>query len=304
MDWIEAERRNAALNNFLDSMSDEEIREKNDKEITKAEKDFLELENALKSGDCSICGYKLSHFSVKKPCLHWFLKTKGFKKKYFPLLYEKYSFHRIDAYLRWVANAEDPMKNINDLVEEKSSNKKVETTIKYKNIEWSFSCAKSDYHGHHDRKTGKEPHYHFQMKVDGNVRINYNGFHIPFHDEDYLAFSVGEGKINKIGIHHVQGVGMQGLLDELSPEELLDYMVRSDDYDDSMLHTSTLVMADSGTTMSGEDIANLCEKHKKTGIPMAKLVDELKNVKSTSIISPGPGVPDIAKRTPRCKRGK
>ena len=101
MDWSEAEKRNANFNKFIDNMSEDEIRERNDKEIVKAEKDFLELKSSLKSGDCSICGYRLSHFTVKKPCLHWFLKTKGFKKKHFPLLYQKYSFHRIDAYLRW-----------------------------------------------------------------------------------------------------------------------------------------------------------------------------------------------------------
>ncbi len=304
MDWSEIERKNVALNKFLESMSDDEIKERNDKEIAKAEQDFLELRNAFKSGNCSICGYQLSHFSVKKPCLHWLLKTKGFKKKHFPLLYSKYNFHRIEAYLRWVANAEEPMKNINDLVEERSSNKKIETTIKYKNIEWSFSCSQSDYQGHHDRKTGKEPHYHFQMRVDGNVRINYNGFHIPFHDEDFFGFSVSEGKIKKLDFKHVQGVGMQGLLDEFSPEELLDQMVRSDNYDDAHLHTSTLVIADPGTTIAGEDIADLYKKHKKTGVPMAKLIKDLNNIKATSIISPGPGVPDLAKRTSRRKSGK
>jgi len=304
MDWSEIEKKNEALNKFLESVSFDELKKRNDKEYAEAERDFLELKEGLKNGNCSICGYPLSQFSEKKPCLHWLLKTKGFKKKHFPLLYTKYSFHRIDAYLRWVANAEQPLKNINDLVEEKSSSKKIETTIKYKNLDWSFSCSESDYLGHQNRNTGKEPHYHFQMKVDGNVMINYNGFHVPFQDEDFFGFSIREGKINKLGFKHIHGAGMQELLDEFSPEEMLDQMVRAENYDDAQLHTSTMVEADPGTTISGTDIANLYEEHKRTGIPMAKLIQKLQNVRTVSIISPGPGVPDLAKRSQRGKKGK
>ncbi len=302
MDWSEIEKKNAALNKFLEDIRYEELKERNDKEFAEAEKDFLELKEALKFGNCSICGHSLSQFSEKKPCLHWLLKTKGFKKKHFSLLYAKYNFHRMDAYLRWVANAEEPLKNINDLVEEKSSSKKIETTIKYKNLEWSFSCANSDYSGHHNRKVGREPHYHFQMKVDGNVMINYNGFHIPFHGEDFFGFSLSEGKIKKLGFKRIHGAGMQALLDEFSSEELLDQMVRAENFDDAQLHTSTLVEAAPGTTISGTDIANLYEEHKKTGIPMARLFKKMQNVKTMSIISPGPGVPDLAKRISRHKR--
>jgi len=301
MDITEIEKRNAELNKFLESFSDEELSERNKKEAVKTEADFIALRDALAIGKCSLCGYPITQFSEKKPCLHWLLKTKGFKKRHFPLLFEKYCFHRMDAYLRWVANTDVPLKNINDLVEEKTSSKKIELTIRYKNLEWSFSCSESDYRGHKDKHEGKMPHYHFQMKIDDRVVINYGGFHIPFNDEDFFGFSISEGKISKLAYKHIHGAGMQELLDNFSPDELLDQMIRAENYDDAQLHTSTLVEAAPGTTMSGTDIANLYKEHKETGVPMAKLIRKLPNVKVMSVISPGPGVPDLAKRKP-CRR--
>ncbi|MFA5986505.1 MAG: ATP-binding protein [Parcubacteria group bacterium] len=302
-DLNEIEERNAALNKYLENITDEELLEKSEKETAQTELDFQALKEALKNNKCSLCGNSISQFSEKKPCLHWLLKPNGFKKKHFPLLFEKYNFHRMEAYLRWVANTDVPLKNINDLVEEKTSSKKIELTIRYKNLEWSFSCAESDFSGHQDSHEGKMPHYHFQMKLDDRVIINYGGFHIPFHDEDFFGFSISEGKIPRLGYKHIHGAGMQELLDNFSPDELLDQMIRAENYDDAQLHTSTLVEAAPGTTISGTDIANLYKEHKETGIPMAKLIKKLPNVKAMSVISPGPGVPDLAKRTSRRRKG-
>ncbi|MFZ4500567.1 MAG: hypothetical protein ACOYMZ_03725 [Minisyncoccia bacterium] len=54
--------------------------------------------------------------------------------------------------------------------------------------------------------------------------------------------------------------------------------------------------------LSGDDIADMIEERKRTGVSMAKLVQRLKNVKVQTIISPGPGVPEIAAR--KRNRGK
>lgn len=61
------------------------------------------------------------------------------------------------------------MTNINDLSEETSDSSFLETTIKYKNIEWSFSIGKTDKEGHQTAKIGDKPHYHLQMKVDNQI---------------------------------------------------------------------------------------------------------------------------------------
>ncbi len=303
MNKSELDQKNASLRKHLETFSDEELQKINAAQHEENEADFKELKDALEKEMCSMCGQSITHFTEKKPCFHWLLnKTRGFRKKHFPLLFEKYSFHRLESYLRWVANTDVPLKNINDLVEEKSSTKKIEVTICYKNLEWSFSCSNSDFAGHHDKNNGKMPHYHFQMRVDEQVIINYNGFHIPFHNEDFFGFALKDGEFPKLRHAHVQGAGVQTLFDTFTPEELSEQMIKADNENDAMFHTSTLVQADPGTTISGSDLAELIKERDRTGIPLSRLVKKLPNVRAQSIISPGPGVPDLAKRTPRRKK--
>ena len=54
---------------------------------------------------------------------------------------------------------------------------------------------------------------------------------------------------------------------------------------------------------SGDEVADLMEESKATGIPMHQLIKKLKNVKSIVVVEPGPGVPKPAQRT-RYNRGK
>lgn len=288
------------FNKILNKISPEEIQRENKKHLAESEEDFKKLKESLLIGKCSYCGYDLTHFSVNKPCFHWLLKPKGFKNKHFPLIYKELSFHEMESYLRWVANCESPIKNINDLEIEKSSSKIIEETIKYKNLEWSFSCSKSDMTGHKDAYgDGKLPHFHFQMKVDGNVVINYGGFHIPFNDYDEFCFAAKRGEFEKIKACHIHGAGMQTMFDR-SPEELLDIMKKApgDDESRQQFNISTIITADEGTTISGNDLADIIIEHNNTGVPIAKLIKKLKNVTATSLISPGSGVPEIANRKP------
>ncbi|MDD5625774.1 MAG: hypothetical protein PHG83_01255 [Patescibacteria group bacterium] len=291
------EQKIKRFNKHLNSIPLEVLLTKNEEQAVQNEKDFQNLKEALAHDKCSFCGNLLSHFSVYKPCFHWLLwKAKGLRKKHFSILFKQKGFHEIEAYLRWVANCDVPIKNINDLVEEKSSNKFIETTIRYKNIEWSFSCSYGDFHGHKDKHEGIMPHYHFQMKISSNVVINYNGFHIPFNDYDEFCFNVEDGEFDRLRAGHIHGAGMQTLFENLSPEELINGMRKSDDESNAQFDVSTLIEADEGTTISGDDIASMFQESKKTGIPMSKLIQKLKNVKTQTFISPGPGVPEIAAR--------
>lgn len=292
------------FNERLNGMSLEEMKEKSDKQHAEDEKDFQDLKVALVKGDCHYCKYPLSHFSDKKPCFHWLLNPKGFKKRHFPLLYEQKSFHQLEAYLRWVANCDVPLKNINDLVEEKSSSKFIETTIRYKNLEWSFSCSHGDRAGHKDKHNGKESHYHFQMKVDGLVTINYSEFHIPFVDYDEFSFAVKRGEFDRLKGGHIQGASMQTMFDNLTPEEIVENMVYAENEEDGTFNVGIMLAAGEGSTISGDEIADMFEERKKTGVPMAKLIQRLKNVTAQVMISPGPGVPEIAKRTEHKKARK
>ena len=293
------------FNEFLNSIPIEEFHKKNNEQLDKNAQDFKDLKDALSEGICNYCGNPISHFSDRKPCFHWFLKPNGFKTRHFPLLYKIKSYHNINPYLRWVANSDSPIRNINDLVEDKSPSKIIEETICYKNIEWSFSCSHGDYTGHKDKQEGKAPHYHFQMKVDGKIFIKYGQFHIPFSEYDQFCFAVSRGEFDRLKAGHVEGAGMQTFYENFTPEEILNFMTDAGENDSTaQFRTQTLVIADEGTTISGDDLADIFEEHKKTKVPLAKLIRQLKNVTAESYITPGPGVPEIAARKPNRRSKK
>lgn len=294
-----------AFNKRLASMPVAELQGKSEAQRLKIEADFNGFKDNLKNGQCFYCKNPISHFAAKKPCLHWLLKPKGFKKKHFPTLYEKCGFRHLNTYLRWVANTEQIAQNINDLVAEQSSTKFIEETISYKNIEWSFSCSESDRKGHSGAHKGAVPHYHFQMKVDGSVIINYNAFHIPFTDYDDFSFAVEEGKFDMIKAARTYDAGMQAIFDHMALDaEFVDTLRYTEDESNAAFNTNILIHADPGTTISGDDLADLFEERKRTGISLASLAKKLKNASVEAYISPGEGVPEIAKRSGGRKKNK
>lgn len=299
-----SEEKIRRFNEIINRVPDDFIYEKNKAQQEQDEKDFQGLKDALFQGKCYYCGNPLTHFSVRKPCFHWLLwEAKGLRKKHFSLLFESTSYHQLDAYLRWVANTDVLFGNINDLDEERNSSKFIETTIKYKNLEWSFSCSKGDFEGHKDRKEGKFPHYHFQMKKNGNVVINYSGFHIPFSEYDEFCFAAERGDLDKIKFGHIHGAGMQTMMEKLSPQEIIDSIKNADDELTAQFQVQTMVQAKEGTTIKGSDLADIMKESKETGVPISKLIQKLKNVRIQSVISPGPVVPEIAARkNPRDKK--
>ena len=296
---MDLERKIKITNKILASHSPEELQARAEEHNKRAREDFAKMKKALHEENCSFCSQKLSHFNKTNPCLHWLLwKPKGLKKKHFPLLFEQKGFHQTSAYLRWIANCEKDFFNINDLVEEGKSNNVIDLTIRYKNLEWSFICSENDRQGHPETLEGKKPHYHFQMKKDGYVVINYNGFHLPFIDYDEFCFAMSEGKFNKLRASEGRAAGIQTILDTTKPKDLINNMTHACSEKDALFKTDILIEADKGHTISGDEIVDMIEKRKRTGIPIAKLVEKLKNVKLKIIISPGPAVPEKSERTP------
>jgi hypothetical protein len=57
-----------------------------------------------------------------------------------------------------------------------------------------------------------------------------------------------------------------------------------------------MMTAKDGSLISGDAIAELIRESKRTGVPFAKLASKIKNASIKTIITPGPGVPDIASR--------
>lgn len=286
----------------FESISQEEMQRISEEEMKKTNESYNAFMEHFSKGNCYLCGSPLMTFNSKKPCIHWFLRPNGFKKKHFKVLLGLYGYFQMEAFARWVASQDEPIKNINDLNTEKREKKIIETTIKYKHIEWSFSCSNSDLEGHGNSQYTNFPHFHFQMRIDKKPFINYKDFHIPFKDEDIWKLAMINQ--NDIFIEHnfKHGEGMQSVLNEDAHEYLIDNSEKVENESEATYKFDTIVTAKHGKTISGDDIADLIEESKKTGVPFAKLAHRLEaNVRV--IIKAGDGVPKIAKRTPT-KRNK
>lgn len=287
------------------NLSKEQAEKFNRRVIEETKKEYDTFIQAFKAGRCYLCGLELRKFDIYKPCLHWLLLPSGFKKRYFRLIYNNFDHFQIQAYLRWVANIEGFGRNINDLEGEKSPSKVIETTIKYKNFEWSFSCDNTDLKGHWLRisSDARKPHYHFQIQLDGKPFINYSDFHIPLTNRDLFNIKVIRGEIDKAEHSFGPGMGMDEILNS-PPELLLKNTQATNDLSKATTHLQTFIVAEPGKTIKGEDIAKLLKERDRTGIPVAQLLKKLKGVRVRTIITPAPGMPDIAKRLGGRKRKK
>ena len=264
------------------------------------------LEYYQKDG-CYLCGKSISTISKSNPCLHWLLRRCKFKKKDFSTVYDKFDFYNISAYLRWVANVEAGSKNINNLKEESSDRKLFETTIKWKNIEWTLDCSHNDFKGHDGTKTDY-PHWHLQMRIDGHQFINFSDFHIPFSKDDQLKLVLENDE--ESGFHHTfspGGQGMQERMDQLSanPDEFIANAMSASDPDDGSVHMQSIIMGGEGG-ISGDKIDEAMEMSRKTGKTLnycfKKVLGDDPEVRINTIASPAESVPEIAKRTERKRR--
>jgi hypothetical protein len=285
----------------LEAMSPEErncVSEENVRRTAAEHEGFLASFN---TGNCYICRKPLSSFSKKAPCLHWLLKPKGFKKNDFPEMAQRFGFFKIQTYLRWVANTHAFARNINDLTEAAPRAKLIELTIRYRNIEWAFSCGESDYQGHATSQHAKQPHYHFQMRIDQRPFINYSDFHVPFSEGDILSLEAKRRLPNVVKHKFPGGEGMSEVLNDETLEVIVAGGVTTDNEADAPLRLDTIVTADEGTTIKGEDLYNIMQEAKAKGVTISSLMHQLPNAKTQVIVTPGPGVVEQAPRSGRKK---
>lgn len=286
---------------YLGSLSPEELARVNEEQRAEAAEEHKQFTEAFRAGQCNFCGDALTAFSSDKPCRHWLLKPEGVRKEHIEQIAEQFSWMILENYLRWVANEEAFAKNINDLADE-GTGKLVELTIKYKNLEWSFSCGESDLGGHDGGgEHSKKPHWHFQMYIDGLPFVRFSDFHLPLSEADagFLELKRDNPKVRK---SLTGGAGMNELLNAFTPEQLAR-LGRSGTTDDEVesapIKLDTIVMAEPGKTISGEDLYNLFQKAKAEGVTATSKMRELKNVTVQTFVSPGPGVVRQATRSGR-----
>ena len=205
--------------------------------------------------------------------------------------------------MKWIANEEQYLKNINDMKDEQSEDKIIQETIKWKHIEWSFECSSGDFKGHGGSQSDF-PHYHFQMRINGNQFIKYNDFHIPFSKDDELKLQLMQNEESDF-VHTFAGAGA-GMQDAMKIDinKIFDSADFRGDELNGVFHFTSILQAPDG--IDGEMIDEAYKESKKTGKSVAKIMrDKLadrKDVRIMTIGSPADSVPEIAKRTEHVER--
>lgn len=260
------------------------------------------FEEHYQRDECYLCGKPIKTISKNTPCIHWLLRRCKFKAKDFSKIYQAFDYHQISSFLRWVANQERFQGNINDLLDEKDERKIFQVTIKWKNIEWTFDCSKTDYVGH-DGNSSRFPHYHFQMRIDGKQFINFSQHHVPFSEKDMFNLDLLHQKPDLI--QHSFGAGGSGMQNavEVEPEDIIQHTVLTENEEEATYHMQTMVMA-KDDPIKGEDLQAMIEESRNTGKPLASLLDKHlgDSVEVKTVITPVDTIPDIAKRTERKRR--
>ncbi len=214
---------------------------------------------------------------------------------------QHYGYYQIQSFLRWVANQEGFTRNINDLPDEGTGTKLFEATIKYKNLEWAFSCAESDYQGHAASQHAKHQHYHFQMRLDQRPFINYSDFHVPFSEMDVINIEAMRARPDKIKQRYSFGEGMHDVLNDSTVEHIVNATVPGNATDEAPFKIDTIAMADEGKTISGDNLYEIIQEAKAKNVTVASLMHKLPNARTRVIVTPGPGVVEQAPRSGRKK---
>ena len=281
---------------FLKSLTPEQIAEGNRKEHEESVRQIAEFKKAYTTGRCYLCGEQFDQMRAnRRPCTHWLLRRCKFRKNDFFKIVEHYDYHNIAAFLRWCANEEAHLRNINDLESEKSKRKVISYTIRWKNIEWTFDCTENDMNGHGNGPSSR-PHYHFQMRIDGRQFINFNEFHVPLSDRDLFNLNL----MSEQSVHHgfgSAGVGMQDAV-SVDADMVLEHTEPTENEEEATYHFSTIIEA-TDRPLSGDELDEIIQDaklNKKSFAYMAK--EKLRGRASVqTIISPAENIPDIASRT-------
>lgn len=97
---------------------------------------------------------------------------------------------------------------------------------------------------------------------------------------------------------------MSEVLNEDTVEHLVKHGKSGGDENEAHLSLDTMIVADEGTTIKGEDLYNIIQEAKATGVTITSLLPKLKNASVKTIVTPGPGVVEQTPRSGRNKRTK
>jgi hypothetical protein len=97
---------------------------------------------------------------------------------------------------------------------------------------------------------------------------------------------------------------MSEVLNENTVEHWVKHGKSGGDEKEAHLNLSTMILADPGTTIKGEDLYNIIQEAKATEVTITSLLPKLKNASIETTVTPGPGVVEQTPRTGRKRRAK
>lgn len=196
----------------------------------------------------------------------------------------------IQSWIRWVANEGGWAKNIADTADEDHV---VQVTARYGDYAWSISCARNDFTGHTGRNSNF-PHYHLQMSIKGRPFISYSDFHFRIHQDELVVLKAMEASGAKSKFIH--GESFDDLMATVEPQRVVDLPIVRGDPEGAPFNMQTIIMADEGTTMTGEVIYDTIKKAREDGVSFASRAHTIPRSSARTIITEGPGVVDPAPR--------
>lgn len=124
---------------------------------------------------------------------------------------------------------------------------------------------------------------------------------MPFTDEDIMGIETKRRLPDIVKHKFPGGEGMSEVLNDQTLEALVADGRSTNSEDDAALHLDTIVIADEGATISGDDLYEIFQEAKAKGVTVASLMHKLpiKNASARVFVTPGPGVVEQAQRTGR-----
>jgi hypothetical protein len=143
------------------------------------------------------------------------------------------------------------------------------------------------------------------MYVDEKPFIRYNDFHVALSEQDVGLLEHMRNNPGNVRRRFAGGTGMGDVLHESTLEQVVA-MGRSATTDDEAnaapIELNTMMIAEPGKTIKGEDIYNLIQAAKAENVTVTSKLLGLQGANITTMVSPGAGVVAQAVRSGGRKR--
>lgn len=264
--------------------------EERDKQASEEHRSFV---SHMDNGKCYVCGKDFNSFATGQPCAHWLARPHGAKKYHIQQVLETFGYHKAASFIRWLANYEKPFASINDLTAEGKTGALFHWSCRYKHVKWTFLCMPNDFHGHEGSNTDFA-HYHLKMDLNDKPFIKF-AEHIHFTKADLLWLRANLDPDSPVKqTFGARGSGVDSLL-SLPPEFIIENTLPTHDEERATVQLDSIMFSEDG--ISGDSIADALELQKQSGKSMAWCLRQI-GLNPTTIISPGPAIPEIDYRTP------